>query len=87
MPLPTAVSYLQSQSHLTPPHLLSIKRPEPALQLIRVQASVERVVRQLVLPASIEIGRGRVFPSAERRVRLILGFALRPASKAQQTKT
>lgn len=58
------------------PYLGTVKNPKPRLQLVRAQASVERVVRLLCLIASPQMGGGRILPSAERRVRLIAHIGL-----------
>ena len=50
----------------------TIEHPEPPLELVGVQASVERVGNLQRFTHFSQIGRGRVFPSAERRVWLIV---------------
>lgn len=66
------------------PYLLSIENPEPPLELVRVHASVERVVRLLVLRTPSEVARGRALPSAECRVRLVPRLALHPKTHARK---
>ncbi len=57
-------------------HLRPVEDPEPPLQLLRVEASVDRVELLQDLPAALEIGGGCTLPSAERRVRLVPCFGL-----------
>ena len=67
-------------------YLISTENPEPPLQLIRVEASLERVGLLLALPTPLKVARGRPFPSAEGRVWLVQRSALLRAGRGGDPK-
>lgn len=52
-------------------YLRSVKDSQPSFQLLRVQASEQRVERHHALEAAMKVVRRRVLSPAERSVRLV----------------